>query len=158
MLKKKPSFFVQVGWASQRHSVLFYFVLPQLGFWVKMMEADLDTAPSEKIAWLLLLDVGGQHPENVLPPLVQQLTLERHRPAESDPFGRIPSASPWMPHRQFLQSQVVQPLESHRPTESRASRYLQHPVPRPCYADVPGFQPTSHALIQKQHPRSSVTP
>ena len=97
MLGKKTSFCV--GWASQRHSVLFYFVLPpQLGFWVKMMEADLDTDPSQKIAWLLLLDAGGQLPENVLPPLVQQLTLERHRPAESYPFGRIPSASPWMPH------------------------------------------------------------
>jgi hypothetical protein len=50
-----------------------------MGFWMKKMEADLDTAPSEKIAWLLLLDVG-QHPENVLPLLVQQRTLERHRP------------------------------------------------------------------------------
>jgi hypothetical protein len=60
-----------------------------MGFPVKWM---LDTDPSEKIAWLLLLlDVGGQHRENVLPLLVQQqlqqLTLERHRPAESDPFG-----------------------------------------------------------------------
>jgi hypothetical protein len=38
--------------ASQGQSVLlFYFVLPpQMGFWVKKMEADLDTAPSEKIA------------------------------------------------------------------------------------------------------------
>ncbi len=100
MLGKKPSFFF--GMASQGHSVLrvlFYFVLPpQMGFWVKKMEADLDTAPSEKIASLLLLDIGGQQPENVLPLLVQQLTLERHRPAEPDPFGRNPSASPWMPH------------------------------------------------------------
>ena len=102
-----------------------------MGFWVKKMEADLDTAPSEKIAWLLL-DVEGQHPENVLPLLVQQLTLERHRPPGPFGLGRIPSASPWMPHRDLrLQFQVVQPLESHRPTESRASRSLQHPVPCP---------------------------
>ena len=79
MLRKKQSFLFGMG--SQRQSVLlFCFVFPpHMGFWMKKMEADLDTAPSEKIAWLLLLDVG-QHPENVLPLLVQQRTLERHRP------------------------------------------------------------------------------
>ena len=131
MLRKKKSFLVGMG--SHRQLVLlFCFVLPpHMGFWMKKMEVDLDTAPSEKIAWLLL-DAEGQHPENVLPLLVQQLTLERHRPQGPFGLGRIPSASPWMPHRDLLlQFQVVQPLESHRPTESRASRSLQHPVPCP---------------------------